>query len=905
MAGGMEMTTNGNGHNKEADHAPLLPNAPADPEAATTAAAPAKKGLRDACGNGLLWKVGTVVGWICFLAALLKGNHSNAGATTCSATPSTAAPSAAGAPSNVAVLGSTLKFLVVGDWGRQGNYNQSRTAAGMAKVASALGAQFVVSTGDNVYDQGIKNVSDPWFAQTFTNIYTQASLQVPWFSTVGNHDWYTPGNVSAQLDPKLRTKDSRWHAFQSAVKSFYATSGDPAPMLSLFFTDTSPWVTSYRAKQNSMMWSWGGIPNLDNEPYNTVTGRTGWMAWEDQASGALAAQLQASNARWQIVVGHHPIYSYSGRHGSTRELARLNGILRRAGAHGYMNGHDHNLQLIVPPTGNATTVADVTSSSSSDTASTPGGIGFVPPAGPFYLTTGAGSKVSNDVATPIDGSLLFGYGGQGFNSIELNATTLVLKSYDTDGRLLHKYVQAWAPAPLCDQTPDGLPGALLTRAPDYRCGPPPEPVDNGSGLFLDGNSAGAGTGATQMVQSAAWPSATVPFDQYQLKSTLTVSGGASWDYVMYDSPNKVVYLGRRADGLQYVDVSNPAAPVAKGIVVNSTGTNGVILMPDLGLGASLNVNSPLFTLPRAPSFTTTVLGSFQFDPSLGSPDGGVYMSAINAIGYTFPHRPNHVPGSLAVFSLRPDVLAAAKASGLTNPGAIPKCGSTCLSPPSPGAAAEAMSGIFGGGLEAPRVAPDNLSAWVQLEAGSIAAQVDGATGTVLNTFDLRTPGCANPAGSDVDPVNGILFVGCRGGAMPGNIGTGVPILVVLNIATGDILYTSRIGRHVDGVAYLPPDSTHTGRVFVSCGGDASIMIFEQAPGGLAYRPLEAIATRPGAKTMAVDPVRRLVFTAAPSGSANYRGRPLQAGPGIAASELSYPNTWQAGSFQLMVYQPVN
>lgn len=40
------------------------------------------------------------------------------------------------------------KFLVVGDWGRRGRYNQSAVAAAMARKAAALPADFVVSTGE-------------------------------------------------------------------------------------------------------------------------------------------------------------------------------------------------------------------------------------------------------------------------------------------------------------------------------------------------------------------------------------------------------------------------------------------------------------------------------------------------------------------------------------------------------------------------------------------------------------------------------------------------------------------------------------------------------------------------------------------------------------------------------------
>ena len=40
----------------------------------------------------------------------------------------------------------------VGDWGRQGQLNQSHVAADMARVADAHRPDFIISTGDNFYE---------------------------------------------------------------------------------------------------------------------------------------------------------------------------------------------------------------------------------------------------------------------------------------------------------------------------------------------------------------------------------------------------------------------------------------------------------------------------------------------------------------------------------------------------------------------------------------------------------------------------------------------------------------------------------------------------------------------------------------------------------------------------------
>lgn len=52
----------------------------------------------------------------------------------------------------------------------------------MGRIGEELDIDFVVSTGDNFYDNGLKGVEDPNFLESFTNIYTAKSLQKQWFS---------------------------------------------------------------------------------------------------------------------------------------------------------------------------------------------------------------------------------------------------------------------------------------------------------------------------------------------------------------------------------------------------------------------------------------------------------------------------------------------------------------------------------------------------------------------------------------------------------------------------------------------------------------------------------------------------------------------------------------------------
>lgn len=52
----------------------------------------------------------------------------------------------------------------------------------MGRVADKLNIDFVVSTGDNFYDDGLTGVHDPAFQYSFSDIYTANSLQKQWYN---------------------------------------------------------------------------------------------------------------------------------------------------------------------------------------------------------------------------------------------------------------------------------------------------------------------------------------------------------------------------------------------------------------------------------------------------------------------------------------------------------------------------------------------------------------------------------------------------------------------------------------------------------------------------------------------------------------------------------------------------
>lgn len=52
----------------------------------------------------------------------------------------------------------------------------------MGRVADELDIDFVISTGDNFYNDGLQGVTDPQFETSYSNVYTAKSLQKTWYT---------------------------------------------------------------------------------------------------------------------------------------------------------------------------------------------------------------------------------------------------------------------------------------------------------------------------------------------------------------------------------------------------------------------------------------------------------------------------------------------------------------------------------------------------------------------------------------------------------------------------------------------------------------------------------------------------------------------------------------------------
>jgi len=279
-----------------------------------------------------------------------------------------------------AAADAALTFVLLGDWGRKGTNHQSSVAAQLGRTAASLNSAFTVSVGDNFYEDGVTGLDDPHWQESFEQIYTAPSLQSPWKVILGNHDYR--GNVQAQLDYSAHSK--RW---QLPARYWHETHTLPdGAQATLYFLDTSPFIKKYHGSKVQ-------VDGQDTEAQ---------LAWLDEA-------LSRSTSAWNLVIGHHPIYTALDptqdpvdEHDQPDLIARLLPVLEKHNVPVYICGHDHTLQSIQ--------LANIT-----------------------HIITGAGSQTYTPTATRPGG---FATGAHGFMAVSLSSAAFHYSLIDEHGQTL-------------------------------------------------------------------------------------------------------------------------------------------------------------------------------------------------------------------------------------------------------------------------------------------------------------------------------------------------------------------------------------------------------------------------------------------------------------------------------------
>lgn len=215
--------------------------------------------------------------------------------------------------------GSTMSFIVLGDWG-SGLEPQRTVAEGMFKKHAKDPVVAVLTTGDNIYPDGVTSAIDELWDIRFESVYPVSTLPVPFWATLGNHDYH--GNPDAQVayhGKPLPDGSPHWHMPARYWSNVFQTQ-DGTVEVRITGIDTQMLVSGEKEDKKTQ------------------------LAWLDSV-------LAVADEDWNIVIGHHPVYS-NGQHGNTLSLIiQAKPLFEKHGVDAYFAGHDHDLQLLKPVNG--------------------------------------------------------------------------------------------------------------------------------------------------------------------------------------------------------------------------------------------------------------------------------------------------------------------------------------------------------------------------------------------------------------------------------------------------------------------------------------------------------------------------------------------------------------------------
>jgi len=188
---------------------------------------------------------------------------------------------------------AVIRVLAISDLGT--GYEHERLPAQAAlQYHRTRPFDFGITLGDNYQDDGAHGPADPRWKEYWEREYTP--LAIPFYASMGNHDWGTPEGPAAEI--LYSQRNSQWHL--------------PAP----YYTFTAGPVQFFAV--------------------NTVLMSEAQLLW-------LREELRKSTAKWKVVYGHYQIYS-EVRGDNDELIKRLLPVLEETHVDIYLCGHEHLFQ---------------------------------------------------------------------------------------------------------------------------------------------------------------------------------------------------------------------------------------------------------------------------------------------------------------------------------------------------------------------------------------------------------------------------------------------------------------------------------------------------------------------------------------------------------------------------------
>jgi hypothetical protein len=299
--------------------------------------------------------------------------------------------------------GHKTRFVAFGD----NSYGEISDRA-IAYQAYRAMPDFVMNTGDNVYESGLDNE----YARYFFPIYNadQAGPRlgapllrsVPFYTVMANHDVSGKNPKGGPGADFTKYPDSLGYFTNMHLPLNGFDSKTPTPV---FGDATNIKIFSEAAGDR--------FPRMGNYSFDYGDGHFLCLdsnVYVDPTSAALQdwveQDLTGTDAKWKIVVHHHPAYNVGLEHFHEQHMRVLSPIFEKHGVAVVLSGHEHNYQRTRPLRFKP---SDISGAADVDGKNrlVPGafaidrkydGMGNSRPDGIIYVTTGAGGKHLYDEA---------------------------------------------------------------------------------------------------------------------------------------------------------------------------------------------------------------------------------------------------------------------------------------------------------------------------------------------------------------------------------------------------------------------------------------------------------------------------------------------------------------------------
>lgn len=242
--------------------------------------------------------------------------------------------------------GRAIRFVAFGD----NSYGEVGQRA-VAYWAYKSNPDFVMNTGDNVYEGGLDNEYQRYFFPVYNAEIASAGVgapllrSVPFYSVLANHDVHgkgPDGHPAADFDaspdalayftnlylplngPPTPPQVTPTAGDAVRIQEFTTAAGDRFPRMGNYSLDVGD----------------AHFLCLDSNTYIDPT-NDGWRAYID-------ADLGSTKALWKFVVYHHPAFNVGTEHYTEQQMRVLSPLFEAHGVDFVLSGHEHNYQRTRP-----------------------------------------------------------------------------------------------------------------------------------------------------------------------------------------------------------------------------------------------------------------------------------------------------------------------------------------------------------------------------------------------------------------------------------------------------------------------------------------------------------------------------------------------------------------------------